>query len=197
MFSWIIVGFVTTEAWQELPKSFFPSLIYWRCHSFFIFLFSFFCFLGCTLGVEWELHLQAYSTATAMQDLSCVYDLHHSSRQCWILNPLSEARDWTCVLMDTSGLFPLRHNRSSRSLLFYSFLSPYAYNLQDTLNVFIFSNMPCSLDFRSSFILMVLWWKPLSWLILIYFSGFHTLLLRSLPYPLLPGWIRSSCHMIL
>ena len=27
-------------------------------------------------------------------------DLHHSSQQCWILNPLSEARDGTCVLMD-------------------------------------------------------------------------------------------------
>ena len=29
-------------------------------------------------------------------------DLHHSSYQCWILNPLSEARDQTHVLMDTS-----------------------------------------------------------------------------------------------
>ena len=32
----------------------------------------------------------------------CVCNLHHSSRKCWILNPLSEARDQTCVLMDTS-----------------------------------------------------------------------------------------------
>ena len=29
---------------------------------------------------------------------------HHSSRQCRILNPRSEARDWTCVLMDTSQI---------------------------------------------------------------------------------------------
>ena len=28
----------------------------------------------------------------------------HSSQQCWILNPLSEARDRTCVLMDTSRI---------------------------------------------------------------------------------------------
>ena len=28
--------------------------------------------------------------------------LHHSSRQCWIHNPLSGARDRTCILMDTS-----------------------------------------------------------------------------------------------
>ena len=31
-------------------------------------------------------------------------DLHLSSRQCWILNPLSEARDRTCVLMDPSQI---------------------------------------------------------------------------------------------
>ena len=52
------------------------------------------------LGVQLELHLLAYATATAMQDLSCVCDLHHSSQQHRILNPLSEARDQTCVLMD-------------------------------------------------------------------------------------------------
>ena len=28
--------------------------------------------------------------------------LHHSSKQRQILNPLSEARDWTCILTDTS-----------------------------------------------------------------------------------------------
>ena len=37
-----------------------------------------------------------------MQDLSHVCDLHHSSRQRQILNPLSEARDQTRILMDTS-----------------------------------------------------------------------------------------------
>ena len=41
------------------------------------------------------------ATATAMPDLRGSV-LHHSSQQCRILNPLSEARDWTCVLMDTS-----------------------------------------------------------------------------------------------
>ena len=30
--------------------------------------------------------------------------LHPSSRQCWILNPLSEARDRNCTLMDTSHI---------------------------------------------------------------------------------------------
>ena len=46
------------------------------------------------LGVESE--LPAYAPVTATWDLSWVCDLHHSSRQCWILNPLSEARDRTC-----------------------------------------------------------------------------------------------------
>ena len=50
--------------------------------------------------VELELQLLAYTTA--MQDLSHVCDLHHSSRQHWILKPLNEARNRTCILMDTS-----------------------------------------------------------------------------------------------
>ena len=52
-----------------------------------------------SLGVQLELQLPAYTTATAMQDPSCVCSLHHSSR---ILDPLSEARGQTCVLMDAS-----------------------------------------------------------------------------------------------
>ena len=54
------------------------------------------------LGVELELQLLAYATGTAMQDLSHVCDLHHSSQQCWILNPLSGARDRARILMDMS-----------------------------------------------------------------------------------------------
>jgi len=30
--------------------------------------------------------------------------LHHSSQQCWILNPLMEAREPTCILKDISGV---------------------------------------------------------------------------------------------
>ena len=54
------------------------------------------------LGAEWELQLPAYTTATAMRDPSCVCSLHLSSQQCQILNPLSQARDRTSVLMDTN-----------------------------------------------------------------------------------------------
>ena len=45
------------------------------------------------LGVEWELHLPAYTTATATRDPSHVCNLHYSSQQRRILNPLSGAGD--------------------------------------------------------------------------------------------------------
>jgi len=56
------------------------------------------------LGAESELQLLAYATATATQDPSQVCDLHHSSQQCQILNPLSKARDRTCNLMVPSRI---------------------------------------------------------------------------------------------
>ena len=54
------------------------------------------------LGVELELELAAYTTATATRDPRHVCDPHHSLQQCQILDPLSEARDRTFILMDTS-----------------------------------------------------------------------------------------------
>ena len=53
------------------------------------------------LGVISELQMLAYTKATETQDLSRVFDLHHSSQQHQIFNPLSKARDQTCVLTDT------------------------------------------------------------------------------------------------
>ena len=47
------------------------------------------------LRVKLELQPQAHTTAIAMPDPSCICDLHHSSGQHQILNPLSEARDQT------------------------------------------------------------------------------------------------------
>ena len=73
-------------------------------------LILFFVFLGPhpehmevpRLGVTSELWPPAYTTTTAMPDPSRVCDLHHRPRQCRILNPLSKARDRTCILMDAS-----------------------------------------------------------------------------------------------
>ena len=53
-------------------------------------------------GSRIRLQLLVYATITATPDLSHVCDLYHSSRQCQILNPLSEARDWTRIIMDPS-----------------------------------------------------------------------------------------------
>ena len=80
-------------------------------HSHFWF-FSFFLFLGPhpwhmevpRLWVRMERQLPAYATATAMQDLSHICDLHHSSHQRQILNPLSKARDQTRNFMVSSRI---------------------------------------------------------------------------------------------
>ena len=53
------------------------------------------------LGVELELQLQAYATATATLDPSCICNLRGSLWQCWIRNPLSEARNQICIFTDT------------------------------------------------------------------------------------------------
>ena len=77
-----------------------------------VFFFFAFVFLGLLprhmelprLRVELDLQSPAYTTATATQDLSCVCNLHHSSWQCRILNPLSKARDPTRNLMVPSQI---------------------------------------------------------------------------------------------
>ena len=57
------------------------------------------------IGVESELQLPAYATAMAMWDPDHICDLHHSSWQHWIPDPLSEARDRTYILMYTSWIW--------------------------------------------------------------------------------------------
>ena len=95
-------------------------LFYWstvdlQCCKYFFRLFSlcvinFICLFMATptaygnshTGVESELQLPAYTTAKTTWDLSHVCNLHHSSQQCWLFNPLSKPRDGTHILMDTS-----------------------------------------------------------------------------------------------
>ena len=109
--------------------------------------FSLLCFLGQhpqhmeipALGVIMELQLPAYTTATAMLDSSHVCNLHHSSWQCWILNPLSEARDRTCIFMDTSPVRnPLNHNGNSRSRLFQVLFLKLDFFFSISLSLFLF-----------------------------------------------------------
>ena len=75
------------------------------------------------LGAESELQMLAYTTAKATLDQSCVCNLHQGSQQHWILNPLGEARDWTCILMDTiQAPNLLSHNGNSKNLFYYLFI---------------------------------------------------------------------------
>ena len=75
---------------------------------FDVYPFLFFCFSGLPPwpvevprpGVESELQLPVYTTATATRDPSCVCDPHRSARCHRILNPLS--RDRTRMLTDSS-----------------------------------------------------------------------------------------------
>ena len=80
-------------------------LVCWFLFCFVAFRVAPVAYGGPRLGVALELQLLVFATvATATQDLSCMCELPRSSRQCRIPNPLSEARDQTCILRDTSGI---------------------------------------------------------------------------------------------
>ena len=67
------------------------------------------------LGVELELQLPAYTTATATPNLSYICDLHAAWSNERTFNLLSKARDQTSILMDTGQIFnTLNHNRNSQ-----------------------------------------------------------------------------------
>ena len=137
-------------------------------YSFFFFFFS---FLGPhpwhmgvpRLGVKSELQLLVYTTATATPDPSLVCDLHHSSQHHQILDPLSKARDGTCILMDPSLV---RFAAPQRELpiqcsVFFHFLWLYLWHMEvpelgvylellayatDTLNPSCICDLCCSLQ---------------------------------------------------
>ena len=81
-----------------------------------------------------------------MPDPSCVCNLHCSSQQHWILSPLSEARDCTCILMDTSQIHfhwamtgILRVTHLLMDILVVSFLRPLWIKLLWTFMVRVFA----------------------------------------------------------
>ena len=84
--------------------------------SFLFFLFFFLLFRATPVayGISWargQIKVATFSLAT--HDPSCFCNLCHSSQQCQILNPLSEARDWTHILTDTSWVCnQLSHDRN-------------------------------------------------------------------------------------
>ena len=101
---------------------------------FFFFFFLSFVLLGLypqhmevpRLGVQSELWLPAFATATATPDLSLIFDLHHNSWQRHIINPLSEARDPTCNLMLPSRIsFRCTTMGTSRNCLLITKIAPF------------------------------------------------------------------------
>ena len=122
-----------TDTWYCFHAYFHRNLhfmLFSIIHSFFIAshklvktgFFFFFFFWGLHLrhmevsgpGVELELQLLSYITATATPDLSLICELHLSLWPCQFLNSLNKATDPTHILMDTSWVLnPPSHNRNS------------------------------------------------------------------------------------
>ena len=102
------------ELWVQIIIAF--VVLY---HSFF---FLFCCFKATPTALEVprlgmnQLQLLAYARATETWDPSHVCNLHHNSQQFQILNSLNKARDWACVLMDTSQVHnSLVHSGNSQN----------------------------------------------------------------------------------
>ena len=53
-------------------------------------------------GLNWSCSYRSTTTATAMWDLSCICDLYRRWQPHQILNPLSNARDGTHILTETT-----------------------------------------------------------------------------------------------
>ena len=84
--------------------------------------------------------MPTYARATTTGHPSHICNLHHSSWQHWILNPLSEARDRTRNLMVPSRICqPLSHDRNS---YFYFFEKP-PYSFPKWLHQFTFLLTVC------------------------------------------------------
>ena len=103
---------------QHIPPP--PNLSHLETVSFSSICFLF-CFVLPFLGPHlWHMGVPrlglTYATTTAMPELRLTLKLCRSWQQCWILYPLSEARDQSCILMDTSQVpNMLSHNGNSQS----------------------------------------------------------------------------------
>ena len=109
-------------------QSFFSYHCLFSLCFFFSFLFRLFRTAGAAYGSSQaqgqiratsELQLLTCITATATQDPSHICDLNCSLQQHLIINLLSEARDGTRILMDTS---PVRYHCMTLELLLLHFL---------------------------------------------------------------------------
>ena len=93
------------------------------------FFFSFFLFLRVTPTAYGGSQVRAPIGAVAAGDPSHVCDLYHSSQQYQILNPLSEAKYQTCILMVTNQIRFGWLSHRGNSLLSFFFLQFFYTNL--------------------------------------------------------------------
>ena len=129
---------VTEDLGQIKPCS-------WATPQNHVWLWIVFCFLGFFLLFRatptahrgsrarvplGELQLQATVTATAMPDPSHICNLLHSSWPHQILNPLSEAREWTCNVMVPSQICFLCATMGTPESYFYKQQSARSLNLR-------------------------------------------------------------------
>ena len=83
-------------------------------YVFLVWVFFFFCLFSTAPTVYAGSQAWGRIGAVAAGDPSHVCNLHHSWGQCWILNPVSKAREWTHVLLETSRVcYPLSPDRIS------------------------------------------------------------------------------------
>ena len=98
----MLIFTIIREYWEMFSP---PVLECWGCNNkmlqtgLFIHLFCLFRATPMAYGGS-----QVRGQIGVRQDPSCICDLHHSSWQCWILNPLSEVRNRACDLMDASQI---------------------------------------------------------------------------------------------
>ena len=92
--------------------SMFLFSFFFKYFSFILYLCIYFCFLGLQLWQYGSYQARGLTGAIAATlhhshgnagFKPCLWPTH-SPWQCWILNPLSGARDWICILMDTSWI---------------------------------------------------------------------------------------------
>ena len=118
-------GHITKEKIKECfcLFCFFGGVVFWFfCLFGFFFLWLYLWHMEVPwLGVELELQLPAYTSATETPDPIWVCDLHHSSWQCRIPDPLFETRHWTSTLMVTSWI-PFHCTNGNSCFFFFSYL---------------------------------------------------------------------------
>ena len=112
------------------------------------------------LGSNWSCSCQPLPQTCQIQALSVTYTTAFSNDRSF--NPLSETRDWTCILMDTSQIINLLgHNGNSQEPVFKMMK---LFGLSVWLTTYLLSvAVSCGIGHRHSSDLLLLWlWHGLA-----------------------------------